>query len=212
MPGIHVIAGCMAEIDALLSRVLSTCSVGYVETFEWDRPVNAMDFPMNELRQRPGVDELDYDGMVAVLSANGPNYWIARIYGNYDNELDMYVRFGSLPGRVYHYELIVPKLRYAGRVLDENGFYADPRLWFYAERKVFKGGYSEAEFALYWDSLGSAIPAAIETAVDPPTDDTMGDDEVSIAVVADTAMDEPGAAISPGAIAVTANPAATIAN
>ena len=107
----------------------------------------------------------------------------------------------------------MPKLRYAGRVLDENGFYADPRLWFYAERKVFKGGYWEAEFQLYWDGLGSdSIPAAIETAVDPPTDETMGDDEVSMAVVADTAIDEPGAAISPGAIVVTANSAATIEN
>ena len=211
MPGIHCIAGCRAEIDGLLSRMLSTCSVGYVDTFEWDRPVNAMDFPMNELTQRAAGDELDYDGMVAVLSANGPNYWIARIYGNYNNELDMYVRFGLLPGRVYHYELIVPKYRYAGRVVDETGFYADPRLWYYAERKVFVRGYSEAEFADYWDSMG-AIPAAIEAAVDPPTDGAIGDDEVSIAVVADTAMDETGAAISPGAIAVTANPAATIAN
>ena len=182
MPGIHCIAGCRAEIDALLTRILSTCSVGYVDTFEWDRPVNAMDFPMNELSQRTAGEQMDYDGMVAVLSANGPNYWIARIYGNYNNELDMYVRFGLLPGRVYHYELFVPKYRYAGRAIDETGFYADPRLWYYAERKVFVRGYSEAEFADYWDSM-SAITAAIEAAEDPPADGAIADDE-AIAVVA----------------------------
>ena len=151
MPGFYVIAGCKQEDDMLRSTVLSTCSVGYVQSFQWDRPINGFDIPMDCLTQLPGTIETDYDGMVALLSANGNrNWWIAKIHANYKNDLDMYIRFGLLPGRVYHYWLIVPQKYYEGRsTTDENGVYADPRLWYYAEKKIFQKSYSEEEFEDY---------------------------------------------------------------
>ena len=152
MPGLYVIAGCKQEDDMLKSTVLSTCSVGYVQSFQWDRPINAFDFPMDCLTQLPGTIETDYDGMVGLLSANGnKNWWIAKIHANYKNDLDMYIRFGLLPGRVYHYWLIVPQKYYEGRsTTDENGVYADPRLWYYAEKRSFRTAIPKKNLKTIW--------------------------------------------------------------
>ena len=71
MPGFHVIVAAMAGEDKKMTEVLSTCSRGHVETFYRKGPIAGFDFPMDNMSQCPGIREMDYDGMLAIVSANG---------------------------------------------------------------------------------------------------------------------------------------------
>ena len=182
-----------------MTEVLLTCSRGHVETFYRPGPVTVLDMPMDNMSQRSGIRQMDYAGMLAIVSANGnQNYWIARCYANYRNHLDFYVRFGNLPGYVFYYELYVPEHLYLGKAMDENGLWADPTNWFRAyERKLIEC-YTEEELAARWapidgdetiaapdDAMADADPIAV---ADPAADAMADADPIAVAEPAATSI------------------------
>ena len=157
MPGYHIVAGAKSYDDMKGYEVLSTCGIGVVETYDRDGPITAFDFPMNDLSKRAGTRSMTYEQMWSYLDYDGDDWWLMRVYANYDNNLDAYVIWGRLPGMVYHYELYVPDYLYEGVLPDEStGVYADPKHWFLAYARELQHCYTDDEFAMYQLSLGSA--------------------------------------------------------
>ena len=111
MPVLHVV--CCGEAMDFGTRIRSTISKGVMESSTWDRPLWGFDMPMDELTREPGLAECTCDELLAELSAK-QHWWLARIYANYDNDLDMYIKFSYAPGMVYHFVLKVPMQAYAG--------------------------------------------------------------------------------------------------
>ena len=182
MPFYHTVQGAFSNADGS-STILSSISKGYTLRWQWDRPLAAMDFPLDGLTMvSSDPEEMGYDELLLYLQGTGRDFWIARSYANYENGIDFYVRFSIHPGRVFHYTLDVDPRFYLGRPAKE-GVYADPFWWYMAKRKVFKGNNTEADFVAYWTSLGSGYRN-----VDPMTvdDATMGGtvDEAAIAEAA----------------------------
>ena len=194
MPGYHTIIAAMAAEDKKMTEVLSTCSRGHVETFYRPGPVTALDMPMDNMSQRPGIRVMDYAGMLAIVSANGnQNYWIARCYANYRNHLDFYIRFGNLPGYVFYYELYVPDHPYLGKAMDENGLWADPSNWFCAYDRKLIECYTEEELAAIWGPIDG------DETIAAPDDAMVGAAPIVVAEAADVAMDDAAIAVAESA-------------
>ena len=178
MPGFYTAQCCMKEMDRAISRLLATSRRGYTEEYMWNRPISSFDWPMDQMTKVPGepVAMTEYQ-MLAECCRNGrTDWWFARCYGNYANNLDWYIWFGRHPGDVYHYELFTPVGLYEGRAPDSRGIYVDPRDWYLCERRVYRHTYTEAEFDLFWATMGTtaigddetpAVDAAIAGTGDP---------------------------------------------
>ena len=169
MPGYHNCAGGKNCPGLMTMEVLSTCSRGWVEFYRRAGTINTFDFPLNDMTQFGDTVAMDYDGMEAYLSAGGnTNWWLARFYGNYNNHLDGYVRWGTCPGMIYHYELSVPDYLYMGVPVNEHGIYADPRHWFRATSLRFIRAYTDAEFAaINTLAVDTSIPDAANDSNEP---------------------------------------------
>ena len=147
----HIV--CSGDATGRGTRVRSSIERDVMATYIWDRPLWAFDLPMDSMYRQPGVVRADYEELHQLLSGR-PDYWLARVYANFNNDLDMFIRFGYDPGMIYHYVLKVPMDVYEGCVPDDNGLYADPRNWYLATEKNYVAKYSEADFDIYWGRRG----------------------------------------------------------
>ena len=159
MPGFHSCAGAMTELSLLTMQVLSTIARGWVEFYRRAGTIGTFDFPLEDMTRFGEAVEMDYAAMEDYVSAGGnTNWWLARFYGNYDNQLDGYIRWGTMPGMVYHYEFRGPEYLYAGVPMNEHGIYVDPRNWFRSTSYRLIRVYTDAEFAAV-NTI--AVPATI---------------------------------------------------
>ena len=148
MPGYHVVVGGKACAGGG-SIIKSSIRPFRMASYQWPRPVQAMDLPMDGLSQMPGIDEQSYDGLLAELRNSGGPWWIGRVYRNYEHALDFYVRFSGDSGAIHHYELIMPPIISADDAADDDYPYPQPAEWYTATGKRWIARYTDAEYAAY---------------------------------------------------------------
>ena len=117
-----------------------------------------------------------------------PCYWIAHVYANIDNYLEMFVRFGYQPDLVYHYVLKSPTEIYDGRAPGHHGIHVNPYKWYLSTKKVYIAKFTDAEF----DHVVLRLEA-METDAE-----AMETDAEAIVDDADADAVEPNAGVEPG--------------
>ena len=88
-----------------------------------------------------------YDVLFQRLCAGCGPWWLARIYGNYDGELDCYVKFSDDRAAVHHYVLEMPPASIVPGA--DAASYPEPSLWYYATGKRYICRYTDDEWAAY---------------------------------------------------------------
>ena len=78
MVGHHAVAGSVAYGEG--SMTYATIAPSRTERYAWDRPVGAFQWPMDAMERLAGIEDLDYDGLLARFQAMGRPFWIARIW------------------------------------------------------------------------------------------------------------------------------------
>ena len=74
-----------------------------MESYESRVPIGEFKFPMNRMTQKSGPIAMNYEGLLQHLQTK-PYWYIARIYKNFNGQLDMHIRW-SYAESVHHYVL-----------------------------------------------------------------------------------------------------------
>ena len=188
MVGHHVVAGSVAEDYGSLTYV--TIRPSRMERYSWGRAVGAFDWPMDAMERLAGIEELDYDALLARFQSTGRPFWIARIWKNYGGLLDMHVRF-SYPDRVYYYILDFPADQVA--IGPEYDGWPQPRDFYLARAAIpTSTSWTIAEYNTV--NPGSMPPAgstdeAMEPETMPAADEAMP--AVGVAMETSGSMEQP---------------------
>ena len=174
MVGHHAVAGSVAYGDG--SMTYATIAPSRMERYTWDRPVAAFQWPMDAMERLSGIEDLDYDGLLARFQAMGQPFWIARIWKNYGGLLDMHVRF-SCPDKIYYYVLdFAAEHVGTGPAYD---LWPQPRDFYLARAAIPTAmSWTLPEYDDYWRNGGpGSMPDAGVTESMPAADDGMHTDD-----------------------------------
>ena len=96
---------------------------------------------------------------------------MARIYENYDKNLDAHIKFSEDPGAVHHYVFELPPMVVDPQTDVVAEIYPQPNVWYYAISKTWIRRYTDADYDEYWSAMGGTtmdegaaddtVPAAI---------------------------------------------------
>ena len=84
------------------------------------------------------------------------------MYGNYQRELDCYIKFSSDATAVHHYQLEMPEWIIADDAIHAGDFYPQPNTFYQATGKVWKARYTDEDWAAYHSNGGSSMAADAE--------------------------------------------------
>ena len=150
-----------------------------METFESGHPIGAFDFPMDDMTRRAGTTAMNYDGLLAYLQTKD-YWWLARVYKNFNGQLDMHVRW-SYSTRVHLYVLEFDPLHV--EIGDDYERWPTPRDCYLARRAIrTTTSWTLAEYA----AINEPYPAAAIATAAMDNDNAMDID----AAVNDTAMND----------------------
>ena len=74
MGGYYASAGCY-EISP--GQLVLVCSIarGLYAYYQWDRPIDSFEFPMDTMAQQPGRQSMSHDEMIAMVSAYAKHWY-----------------------------------------------------------------------------------------------------------------------------------------
>ena len=158
-----------------------------MESYESRVPIGEFKFPMDRMTQKSGPIAMNYEGLLQHLQTK-PYWYIARIYKNFNGQLDMHIRW-SYAESVHHYVLEFDPLFV--EIGDDYELWPTPRDWYLAKAAIRTetswtlaeyeamgdypaamndGGNSdvpiEADFPMDTMTHTSAIPAAMPAATE----------------------------------------------
>ena len=158
-----------------------------MESYESRVPIGEFKFPMDRMTQKLGPIAMNYEGLLQHLQTK-PYWYIARIYKNFNGQLDMHIRW-SYAESVHHYVLEFDPLFV--EIGDDYELWPTPRDWYLAKAAIRTetswtlaeyeamgdypaamndGGNSdvpiEADFPMDTMTHTSAIPAAMPAATE----------------------------------------------
>ena len=134
---------------------------------------------MDEMTHRAGTTAMNYDGLLAYLQTK--DYWrIARVYKNFNGQLDMHIRWSYSP-RVHLYVLEFEPLDV--EIGDDYELWPTPRGFYLARRAIrTTTSWTLAEYA----AINEPYPATAIATAAMDNDNAMDID----AAVNDTAMND----------------------
>ena len=151
-----------------------------METFESGHPIGAFDFPMDDMTCRAGTTAMHYDGLLAYLQTKD-YWWLARVYKNFNGQLDMHVRWSySTRGHLYVLEFDPLHVE----IGDDYERWPTPRDFYLARRAIRTTTSWTIE---QYDAMNEPYPAEINEAPAAIAAAAMGDDN---AMVIDVAMND----------------------
>ena len=106
-----------------------------MESYESHVPIGEFKFPMDRMTQKSGPIAMNYEGLLQHLQTK-PYWYIARIYKNFNGQLDMHIRW-SYAQRVHYYVLEFDPLLV--QIGDDYELYPTPRDWYRARAAINTG-------------------------------------------------------------------------
>ena len=156
MPGFHVVTGACPMPNGNMEL---HCSINRttMEAYESALPIGGFDFPMDEMTHRAGTTAMNYDGLLAYLQTKD-YWWLARIYKNFNGQLDMHIRWSYSP-RVHLYVLEFDPLHV--EIGDDYELWPTPRDFYLARRAIRTTTSWTIE---QYDAINEPYPAEINEA------------------------------------------------
>ena len=103
-----------------------------MESYESRVPIGEFKFPMDRMTQKSGPIAMNYEGLLQHLQTK-PYWYIARIYKNFNGQLDMHIRW-SYDQRVNYYVLEFDPL--VVEIGDDYELWPTPRDFYLARRAI----------------------------------------------------------------------------
>ena len=154
MPRYHVVAAAKG-LSGGQSEVIASMRPGVNQHYASTKPVTAFDLPLNDLTMIPGLTYESYDQLLLQLSDTTEPWWLARIYENYNRNLDAYIKFSEDRGAVHHYEFMLPPMVVDPQTDNVADIYPQPNAWYYAISKTWIRRYTDADYDEYWGAGGT---------------------------------------------------------
>ena len=132
MPGFHVVTGACPSDEGDMMNVYSSMNKTSMEVYESDAPIGEFAFPMDAMTRKSGTITMNYDSLLQHLQTK-PYWWIARIYKNFNGQLDMHIRW-SYAQRVHYYVLEFDPL--VVEIGDDYELWPTPRDFYLARRAI----------------------------------------------------------------------------